>query len=240
MKKMISSAVLGVISILTLLIFSAYLMLSQEFAKLENDDPKVWEPVIQKFEYEDKIKPVESEAVLFIGSSSIRFWKSLEEDFKPIPVIKRGFGGAKISDIIYYADRIIVPYKPKAIVLFAGTNDISGRPNDKTAEQVYLEFKKLAKYIKIKLPDTKLFYLPITPTTSRWDIWPEASKVNRLIAQYISSEESFTYINSSKVFLNEKGMPRKELLWLDGVHLNKKGYKQWRNLLIHELSSLYK
>ena len=240
MKKIIVASLLGTLALLTLITIPLYLKLGIEFAKLESDDPLVWESVIQKFEEEDTIHPPASDAVLFVGSSSIRFWFKLKEDLSPVPVIQRGFGGAKLRDIIHYADRIVCKYRPKAIVLFAGTNDICGRANDKSPEQLFGDFKQLAETIKESLADTKLFYLPITPTTSRWHVWPQAEKANKLISSYIMKQPNMVYLKTDTVFIDKNGLPRKDLLWWDGVHLNGEGYEQWKKIIKPELIKLYR
>jgi len=233
------ASLLGTLALLTLITIPLYLKLNIEFAKLESDNPLVWESVIQAFEEEDIINPPASDAVLFVGSSSIRFWFKLKEDLSPVPVIQRGFGGSKLRDVLHYADRITCKYQPKAIVLFAGTNDICGRANDKSPEQLFKDFKQLAEIIKERLPDTKLFYLPITPTTSRWHVWPKADKANKLIASYIKTQINMVYLETDKVFLDKNGLPRKDLLWWDGVHLNWEGYEQWKKIIKPELIKLY-
>ena len=219
--------------IVILLITSGWLAYSinNEFIKLESDDPEVWESVIKDFEIEDKNTKHHEDAILFIGSSSIRFWYSLQEDMAPLPVIKRGFGGAKLNDVSYYADRVIFPYQPKKIVLFAGTNDISGRPNDKSPKKVLVDFKILIGKIKAKLPNTTVYFLPITPTISRREIWPQANKANQLIKAFIKQEKNIIYIDTTKHFIDNEGNLNEDLIWFDGIHLSKKGYKVWTKLI---------
>src|SRR3974377_2369893 len=83
-------------------------------------DPDAWHASIRRFETEDKVNPPTPGGIVFTGSSSFTFWLTMEQDMAPLPVINRGFGGALIDDVIRYIDRIVVPYKPKAVVLFAG------------------------------------------------------------------------------------------------------------------------
>jgi hypothetical protein len=86
-----------------------------------------WESSIRKFEAEDHIHPPHQNAILFIGSSSINFWHTLSADMAPLDVINRGFGvgGSQLAHVNYYATRIVLPYHPRAIVLYAGDNDLS-------------------------------------------------------------------------------------------------------------------
>lgn len=207
-----------------------------EFSKLESDDPLVWKEDIAALKADDlNVSP--GQAVLFVGSSSIRFWDALEEDMAPIPVIKKGFGGAKMRDIIHYAEDLILPYQPKAIVLFAGTNDISGRANDKSPEQLFQDFKELAQLLEQRLPNTPLYFLAMTPTTTRWEVWPEVDKANRLIQAYAEEKEQIRYIDTTYFFINEQGQPNEDLLWWDGVHLNTSGYRLWTLLIKEALQS---
>ncbi|UZR98062.1 GDSL-type esterase/lipase family protein [Chondrinema litorale] len=223
--------VLSIIGIL--LIGSGWMayLINNEFEKLESDNPNVWEDAIRQFEVEDKSTNYPKDAVLFVGSSSIRFWNTLKEDMAPIPVIKRGFGGAKLNDVIHFADRIIFPYQPKKIVLFAGTNDLSGRPNDKTPEQILADFVKLIDKIHRELPKTEIYYLPITPTNSRWEIWPQAKKANQLIQTYAQKYAFIHFIETSNYFINKQGKLIDNYLWFDGIHLNTKGYQLWTKLI---------
>jgi hypothetical protein len=94
--------------------------------KLKEGDPTLWERSIRIFEKEDRKKGVRKDPIIFTGSSSIAYWKSLTEDMAPLTVLNRGFGGSQISDVTHYIDRIIVPYRPKGIVFYAGENDITG------------------------------------------------------------------------------------------------------------------
>ena len=230
-KRFLVYTGLGFLGTFLLVLSYGIWFVNNEFDKLESDDPLVWESVIKEFERQDKLTPAKEDAVLFIGSSSIRFWRSLKEDMHPFPVLNRGFGGAKLNDIIYYADRLIFPYKPKRIVLFAGTNDITGRENDKTPNEVLRDFIKLDSLIHTRLPNTQIFYLPITPTKSRSYIWPLARKANNLISNYALGKDHITYIETSGYFLDDSGNIKGDLFWWDGVHLNKKGYQVWARLV---------
>ena len=104
--------------------------------KAPSGDPSAWESTIQKFEARDRLKPPPSDVIVFTGSSSITFWSTLEQDMSSLPVINRGFGGSRLDDVVHYAPRLVVAYRPRAVVLFAGTNDLAGS-EPKTAREVY-------------------------------------------------------------------------------------------------------
>src|SRR5436305_5469999 len=99
--------------------------------------PAPFENEIRAFEQADAKSPPPKDAVLFLGSSSIRLWKTLEQDMPGMKVINRGFGGSQVSDSVRYADRIVLPYRPKLIVFYAGDNDIAA---GKSPQRVLADF----------------------------------------------------------------------------------------------------
>src|SRR5437868_4286386 len=111
-----------------------------------------WETAIQAFEASDQTNPPPPNAILFVGSSSIRKWDTLAQDFHAYKVINRGFGGSHLSDSVAFADRIVIPYKPKLVLIYAGDNDIaSGKP----PQEVFDDFKQFVQKIKQALPKTR-------------------------------------------------------------------------------------
>src|SRR4030095_11126402 len=101
----------------------------------------------------------------FVGSSSIRLWGNVEKDFPGFTVLNRGFGGSHLEHATQYADRIIVPYQPKGIVVYAGTNDIH---DGETPDEVARDFKEFVQAIHARMPDAKIAYVSIAPTLDRW------------------------------------------------------------------------
>ncbi|MES2463939.1 MAG: GDSL-type esterase/lipase family protein [Armatimonadota bacterium] len=184
---------------------------------------------INAFLEADKKQMPPAGAVLFMGSSSIRMWDTLVQDFSEIPVINRGFGGSQIFENTLYADRIAVPYKPKIIVLCAGTNDLAyGKKNP---QQVLEDFKSFVSKIHAALPDTRIVYISINPTVSRWNQESEILESNHLIEKWIfqnnSKTQKLNYINSHAVLLTADGQPQADLLRSDKLHFNAEGYKAW-------------
>jgi len=172
-------------------------------------------------------------AVLFIGSSSIRLWSTLASDFPEIPVINRGFGGSQIFESTLYADRIAAPYKPKLIVMFAGTNDLAY--GNKSPQQVLQEFKDFAAKIHTLLPDTRLAYISISPTKARWNQEGAVLEANYLIQRYIvetsSPTQKLSFLDAHSALLTTDGQPPVTLERPDGLHFNAEGYKVWTSLL---------
>lgn len=167
--------------------------------------------------------------VLFMGSSSIRFWDTLARDFPEIPVINRGFGGSQIFESTLYLDRIAVPYRPKIIVLCAGTNDLAY--GNKNPAQVCDEFKDFVAKVHAALPDTRIVYISINPTVARWNLEGETLESNHLIEQWIfensTPAQKLNFINSHAVLLSADGRPPADLLRADKLHFNARGYQAW-------------
>lgn len=210
--------------------------------RIYRDDPDVraWEPEIEKFEQLDIAKYYPEDAVLFAGSSSIRLWSTINRDMLPYNVIQRGYGGAKLSDFAVYAKRIIYPHKCSAIVLFIA-NDISGGAGDKSPSEVAGLFRTTLNIIRRKHHDTPVFWISITPTPSRWKVWPEIKEANELIRKICRNNRSNTfYIDTEPYFLTKSGLPRNELFQDDRLHLNADGYALWTELIKNELNKVLK
>ena len=187
-----------------------------------------WEHEIAAFEAADKTNPPPAGAILFIGSSSIRLWKNLAEDFKGFPVINRGFGGSQMADSVFYADRIVLPYRPRQIVVYAGDNDLAA---GKTAGAVLSDFQAFATTVHRALPETRICYLSIKPSPARWKLVEQMRKTNRLIAEYARANQGLTFIDVFTLMLGEDGQPRPELFAADKLHLNETGYRLWSSTL---------
>ena len=212
--------------------------LYKEGKKALSEDPTAYELDIAAFEKADEKKFPAAGSVVFVGSSSIRLWKTLHEDMAPIPVIQRGFGGAKINDVVHYTHRIVTPYVPRAIVVFAGTNDITPR-GAKTPEALLTSYKKLIGRVRSELPDTPLYYIAITPSPARWKIWPIAQQANQLISEFSNGDTSLHVIDTGSALMDDSGKPDRGNYIFDGLHLSSKGYAIWASLIRPELEQYY-
>ncbi|MCB1095586.1 MAG: hypothetical protein KDN22_08445 [Verrucomicrobiae bacterium] len=187
-----------------------------------------WEEKIKAFEEKDAKSPPKPGGVVFVGSSSIIGW-NLPESFPDLNALNRGFGGSEVVDALFYADRIILPYKPTKIFLYAGDNDIG---NGKTALTVFDDFVMLAELIEAKLPEAELIYVAIKPSIKRWKIWPEMQRANDLIAGYARAKSKVSFANIIPATLGSNGEPDPTLFKDDGLHLNKKGYAAWNAVIV--------
>ena len=182
---------------------------------------KRWETEIRAFEAADRAHPPPRGAVLFVGSSTIRFWKTLAQDLPEYEVLNRGFGGCHIADCTYYADRIVIPYQPRLIVLRAGGNDIAA---GKTPERVRDDFRAFVEKVRAKLPEVRIAYMTINATPARWANVQREKKANKLIKEYIAHGANLDYIDTFDATM-ANGRPREELFVIDRLHFNAEGYK---------------
>lgn len=195
-------------------------------------NPAKWEKDIAAFEAIDRTNPPSKGAVLFVGSSTIRFWTNLASDFPDLKTVRRGFGGSYMPDVTYFADRIVIPYQPSKIVVYAGDNDIGA---GRSAEQVFDDFRALVKKIHTALPKAKIYYLAIKPSPSRWHLSPQSSEANRLIRRYCRMHRNTEFVDIWTPTLGADGRPDPALFEKDNLHVNKQGYARWTKIILEAL-----
>jgi lysophospholipase L1-like esterase len=219
--------------LLILLLSIANLSFAQ--TEVKNPDPQRFKNEINNFAAWDSKNSFPRHAILFAGSSSIRFWES-HDSFPNFPVINRGFGGAHISDMLYYYDQVIGKYDPSVIVFYCGDNDIA---DGKPVEQVFGDYTNLTARILHDFPKVKFIYIPIKPSSSRWNYWGKMQAVNDQIKDYNQQNEHLFYIDTATPLLGTDGKPNDSLFRPDHLHLNPTGYAVWNHILQPELKSLY-
>ncbi len=204
-------------------------LLASPFAAAQlRTDSKIWEPDIRKFEEADRAQPPKPGAVVFIGSSSIQKWKDIAGDFPGKYVLNRGFGGSRIADSTYYAGRIVVPYKPAMVVLYAGDNDIN---DGHTAQQVFDAYTAFVARVRKDLPATPIAFISIKPSPSRANLLPVMREANGKIRAYAAAHPHLLYIDVASRMLDAAGQPRAELFIEDRLHMNRAGYDLWREII---------
>jgi len=194
---------------------------------------KKWENDIKKLEILDQKENYSDQAILFIGSSSIRKWDSIKENLNPYKPIKRGYGGAHYYDLVHFTKRLVSPHKVKAIAIFVA-NDITGEKegiNDLSPKEVLNLAKFVVKQIRKTHKKTPIFFIETTPTSSRWKVWNKISKANGLIKDFTSKNKNMFYIDTRTFYIKSNGMPNDEFFIADKLHLNNKGYKLWGKII---------
>jgi lysophospholipase L1-like esterase len=196
-------------------------------------DPTRWEKAIAAFEASDRQQAPPTSGLLFVGSSSIRGW-DLSKYFPDLATINRGFGGSHAADVVYYADRVILPYKPRVIVVYAGENDIN---SGKTPQQVHADYLSLVAEVHHALPSTKVVYIAIKPSIARWALVGKMRETNRRIRQTTEQDERLEFIDIDTPMIGADGEPRRELFADDGLHLSRRGYQLWTKLVRAHLTN---
>ena len=189
-------------------------------------DPDAWEASMRRFEAQDRLHPPQPGVIVFTGSSSITFWASLERDMAPLPVLNRGFGGSRIGDAVHYAPRTVLAYNPRAVVLYAGTNDISW-PRPATAQQVYAGYLQFVQRVQADMPAMPIYYISISPAHSRWRYWPVVREANQLIQAASETDPRLHFIDLTGAILGPDGRPDRSLFRSDRLHPSQKGYARW-------------
>lgn len=193
-----------------------------------------WAGDMARFAAEDAAHPPPRGAVLFVGSSSIRLWKTLAGDFPGVPVINRGFGGSEIRDSTWYADRIVVPYKPRLIVLYAGDNDLaSGR----SPQQLHDDFLAFVRRVRRDLPSAPIVFVSCKPSPSRAQLLDAQREANALIRAEAAKQKRVAFVDVFAPMLDAGGRPRAELFIEDRLHMNAAGYAIWRDAIAPYLES---
>ena len=204
------------------------LLLSTVLPFITIAQPAPFEKEIAAFEASDAKSPPPQGAVLFLGSSSIRLWKTLAEDFPDLKTINRGFGGSHVEHSVRYADKIVLPYRPKLIVLYAGDNDIAA---GKSPQRVLQDFQALVTKVHAELPDTPILFIAIKPSVARWHLHGRIWLANRLVREFAESHPKVDFADVYTPALDPEGRPRADLLVDDGLHLNEQGYRLWTKVI---------
>jgi lysophospholipase L1-like esterase len=191
-----------------------------------------FEAEILAFEANDSTNPPPRGAVLFVGSSSIRLWKTLAQDFPKDRVINRGFGGSQISDSVFYAKRIVIPYRPRLIVMYAGGNDIH---NGRMPHAVLHDFQTFVATVHASLPRTRIAYISIAPNPARWTEVDRVREANALIAKYTRRQARVEFVDVFPHMLGPDGQPRPEIFSADRLHMNEQGYALWKRIVKRHL-----
>ena len=186
-----------------------------------------WEKTIQRFEAQDKESPPEKGGILIVGSSSARLW-DVDKWFPDLDVINRGFGGSMFSDLNHFAERVVLPYAPRVMVVYSGDNDIA---NGKSADEVFADFERFLAWVHTKLPETRMVLMSTKPSIARWKLFPKMQEVNQRIEQVAQKDPLLDYIDGGTSLLGTDGKPRTDVLLDDGLHLNDQGYAIWTKLV---------
>jgi lysophospholipase L1-like esterase len=191
-------------------------------------DPSRFEPEIRAFEAADRASPPPLGGVVFIGSSSIQHWSNVAADFPGVPVLNRGFGGSTLADVVYYEDRILLPYHPHLVVLYAGDNDLA---EGRTPGLVLGDYRAFVARLRSALPAARVVYVSIKPSPSRRAYIDRMRETNQSIRAETRRDSLQAYVDVFTPMLDASGQARPELFRADSLHMTRAGYLLWRALL---------
>lgn len=218
------AAILVSVAALTTVSLTAAPGSPQQQQQQQQTGPERWAEAISEIEQRWKSSPNQTGGLLFVGSSSIRLWK-LEESFPGVRTLNCGFGGSQLSDSIHYFERVVAPPLPKAIILYAGDNDID---EGKSAETVVRDFSAFCEKTRAQLPaETHIYFISIKPSIERWKLSDEMKRANDSIRKYAESHPNVHFVDIWDSMLDSEGKPLAKLFDEDGLHLNADGYQVW-------------
>jgi lysophospholipase L1-like esterase len=193
-----------------------------------------WQKSIDAFAAEDRLLAPPTGGIVFVGSSSIRLWDELEMNFRrPDRVIlNRGFGGARMSDCTRYLERVVIPYKPRLVLVYAGDNDLA---EGREPVDVLNQFVSFVGGVRRSLPDTRIAYISIKPSPARQRLMVKVRETNDLVANYVASSQNLDFIDVFTPMLDAEGQPRRELFRADSLHLSRDGYALWKSIIAPHL-----
>lgn len=205
----------------------AWLAVYQFLLYRQNHRPR-WYSELRAFDRRDETNPPPPGAMLFVGGSSIRLWETLKRDFTNYAVFRRGLDGAQLTDLVATADRVILPYEPQLVLVYAGDNDLAA---GKRPRQVLADFKELVKRIRTEQPEARIAFISIKPSVARRHLLDQVRRANELVQAYTEQDSRLFFIDLFESMLNAEGEPRPRLFRYDGLHLNEQGYRLWADVI---------
>jgi len=184
-------------------------------------DPTRFEKSVLAYEAADTTAPPHRNAILLAGDSQFFRWKTFAEDLAGYDVVNRGVDSFQSTDLLYYADRLVLRYTPRLIVLHIGGNDVH---NGRTPDQVLGDFKSFVGKVRAAQPGVPVAFTSITPSPGRWQEADVRRAANRLIKQYVATQKGLSFIDLWDAMLGPDGQPREDLWVADRIHPNHDGY----------------
>ncbi|HZY20294.1 MAG TPA: SGNH/GDSL hydrolase family protein [Ramlibacter sp.] len=195
----------------------------------QQPDARRWDATIADFAKADQARRPAAGGVLFVGSSSIRLWQHLPEDFRQAPlVINRGFGGSTMADVRHYARQLVIQYQPRQVLVYAGDNDLAEgrRPAD-----VLEDFRAFVETVRSELPGVRISYISVKPSPLRLQLLPRVRETNTLLGDYVNTLPNASFIDVFTPMVDGQGLPRADLYGPDRLHMNAAGYALWRQVI---------
>jgi lysophospholipase L1-like esterase len=163
--------------------------------------------------------------ILFTGSSSIRMWKDLKTYFPDHNVLNRGFGGSQMKDLLYFFDKLVVPYNPRMIFIYEGDNDLASK---KSPDEIIATADSILTLIRSKVSKkVKVAFIAAKPSVARWQLKDRYIEFNSKLKTWTATKRNVLFVDVWTPMLDANGAVQKDLFIDDGLHMNKKGYDIW-------------
>ncbi len=216
---------------------SKYISMINQYHQLQAKHPRAYhidvtrfQSSIEQFErFDNRNSPIK-EATLFVGSSSIVYWKTAQF-FPNYAVINRGFGGASIGEIEHFYDDVIKRHNPKNVVLYSDIDIENGvEPAIAVANHI-----RLIMRIEQDFPNANILILDMKPTLVDFilgkNVRANKVKANTLLKKFANARSQRHYIDVTATMMTKAGKLNDTLFLDDGMHLNDKGYQAWQPLI---------
>jgi lysophospholipase L1-like esterase len=203
-------------------------------AQVDDPDPSRFTETFDDWATHDAENSAPANPIVFVGSSSINFWRTAEY-FPQFPVINRGFGGSQASDATHWVHEAVLKYDPSVVVYYEGDNDVNV---GKKAPQIFEDMKQFAEAVHGESPGTHVVFLSVKPSLSRWQHWTESQATNSLLEDYAAGRYNVHFVDVGTDMLGGDGEPIPELFIADGLHMTPMGYEIWTGLVTPVLAAL--
>lgn len=189
---------------------------------------QAWIEDLARFAAEDAARPPPAHPVVFTGSSSVRLWNTLADDFPGVPVLNRGFGGSQVRDAAWHVDALVLRYRPRQVVVYAGDNDIDA---GRSPAQVLHDVQAFVARVRGELPRARISWIAIKPSPLREAQFERQREANRLVARWAATQRDVDAIDVFTPMLDAQGRPDTQWFLEDRLHMNARGYALWRGIV---------
>ena len=211
-------------------------MILSDLLAAEPRDPSEFEPEIRKYEIVDRRSPPPTRPILFTGSSSIRLWTNVAAAFPGEVILNRGFGGSTFKDLLFYFDRIVLPYRPRAGVVYEGDNDLA---REVSAASVAADAIEFLDRVERQLPGTPVIFLAVKPSPKRRTLFKAQQDLNDRLKALARQRSGVLFADTFHPILDARGEPDPQYFQPDGLHLTALRYAAWQPVISAALQQLH-
>ena len=160
--------------------------------------------------------------VVFVGSSIFHRWTALSRQMAPLPVVNLAFDGAQTDDMLRLIGFRIVPYKPKVIVYYCGSNDVdAGEP----AGPIFDRVRQFIDRARTELQDVHVVFVSVIRAPEKRSRWDVVDELNRRVAAHGSGLTRFDFVDVNPLVFAPDGTPRFDLYLSDQLHFRPQAYE---------------